>query len=71
MTKTLTLKTISFKQRRAKFEGDVWLTLSPFISLDNLKFDQSYILDVVMDSNNLWYVNSMLPVAGLVENEAK
>lgn len=59
MTKYLTLETISYKTKRAKFEGDLWLTLSPFINLDSLKFGKKYALDIVMDKNNLWYVDAM------------
>lgn len=59
MIKTLTLETISYKQRRAKFANDTWLTLSPMINMDGLKFGTDYELNIVMDNNNLWYVEDM------------
>lgn len=58
MKKTLKLETISFKNRRARFEGNIWLTVSPVINLDELKFGQPYTLDIVMDNMNRWYVDS-------------
>ncbi len=62
MTKTLTLETISYRTRRAKFEGDVWLTISPFVNLTDLKFGSPYKLDIVMDKNsNQWFVENMEP----------
>lgn len=61
MTRTLKLETISFKQRRAKFEGNLWLTLSPFINLDDLKFGSSYTIDLVLDKSNQWYIETMTP----------
>lgn len=67
MTKTLRLETISFKTRRAKFEGDLWLTLSPFINLDSLKFGEPYNLSIVMDNKNLWYVEDMQPATESVK----
>jgi hypothetical protein len=41
MVKTGVLETISYKQKRVKFNGQ-WFTVDPFISLDNLKFGESY-----------------------------
>ncbi len=69
MTKTLTLETVAFKLRRAKFSGNLWLTLSPFINLDDLKFGAEYAVDIQMDNNNLWFVDSMNPVGATSEAE--
>jgi hypothetical protein len=63
MTKTLTLETISYKTKRIKFQGDMWLTVSPFVNLENLQFGKPYKIDVVMDKNsNQWFIDSMEPV---------
>lgn len=63
MIKTLTLETISYKTRRAKFIGggnDLWLSISPFVSLDDLKFGKEYDVNVVMDKNSQqWFIDEM------------
>lgn len=64
MKKTLTLETISYRNKRAKFQNDLWLTLSPFINLQDLKFNHDYELDIQMDHNGLWYVDSMVVASG-------
>lgn len=59
MTKIMTLDTISYKTRRAKFNRDVWLTISPFIDLNNLQFGHKYDVTIVMDKSNQWYIEDM------------
>lgn len=59
MQKKMTLETISFKQRRAKIDN-AWYSLSPFINMDALKFNQSYEVIFEMDkSSGTWFVSEM------------
>ncbi len=41
MTKIGILETISFKQRRVKFEGQ-WISVDPLLNLDPLVFGKKY-----------------------------